>query len=58
MHTAMITCRTFDDVELYPGPNLNVIVGPNGKQVQVVVISQRKMVSYLFGKGSPANPAS
>lgn len=28
---AHITCRTFDDVQLYPGPHLNVIVGPNGE---------------------------
>ena len=28
----IISChfRTFDDVELYPSPKLNVIVGPNG----------------------------
>lgn len=26
----VILCSTFDDIELYPGPGLNVIVGPNG----------------------------
>ena len=23
--------RTYDDVEFTPGPNLNVVVGPNGR---------------------------
>ena len=35
------THRTFDDVELHPSPQLNVIVGPNGMVVFSLVPRHR-----------------
>lgn len=47
------TCRTFDDVDVHPGPHLNVIVGPNGKPVQCVdMCMHEQCLGIELGKGS------